>query len=62
MVMTLFVARILSIHRATGGWTIRALTGDQQIPQEFTAHRASLDVAIPTWEWMVSGSQTVIVG
>jgi hypothetical protein len=35
MEMNLFVAGILRIHGATGGWTAWALSGDQRIPHVF---------------------------
>jgi hypothetical protein len=35
MEMNLFVAGILRIHGATGGWTASALSGDQRIPHVF---------------------------
>jgi hypothetical protein len=39
----LVVAGILRIHGATG-WTVWALSGDQQIQHAFTAQRGSIDM------------------
>ena len=48
----LFVAGILRIHGATGGWTIWALSGNQRIPLVFEKHKEfQLTCRIPTWEW-----------
>ena len=41
-----FVAGILRIHGATG-WTVWALSGDQQIQHLFKARRGSIDVSYP---------------
>jgi len=46
MEMNLFVAGILRIHGATG-WTVWALSGDQQIQHVFKAREASIDVSYP---------------
>jgi len=58
------VTEILRIHRATGGWTIWALSGDQQIQHVFKVHGGSIDVSYlhvgmdgiwlsdsPNWVW-----------
>ena len=40
-----FVARILRILRATGWWTVRALSAEPRIPHLFKAQRGSIDVS-----------------
>jgi len=63
MEMNLFVAGILRIHGATGGWTAWALSGDQRTPHVFkSAKEVQLMCRIPTWEWTVFGCQTVPIG
>jgi hypothetical protein len=47
MEMILFVAGILRIHGATGGWTVWALSGDQRIPHVFKAQRGSIELSYP---------------
>jgi len=41
------VADILRIHRANGGWTVWALSGDQRIPHVFNAQRGSIYMSYP---------------
>jgi len=57
-----FVAGILGIHGATGGWTVWALSRDQRIPHVFKVQRGSLDVSIPTWEWSLFDCQQSQLG
>jgi hypothetical protein len=42
-----FVAGILTIHGATGGWTVWALSGNQRILYVFNALGDSIDVSYP---------------
>jgi len=69
-----FVAWILRIHGATGGWTVWALSGDERIQHVFKVRGGSIDVSYPhagmdsiwlsdnpNWVWQVCDSLSELI-
>jgi len=58
-----FVAGILRIYGATGGWTVWALSGDQRIAHVLKIRKEiQLMYRIPRCEWTLFACQTVPIG
>jgi len=62
MQMKSLIDRVLKIHGVIILWTIWALSGDHRIQHIFELQRASIDVSILMWDWMLFSCHTVSIG